>query len=147
MPVQQLGGLVREVAHEASGERGQLGEPGPGQRTRHLAELLANRELGPGGCDGQTIAPDVADGHPVPAGHHDRRGVPGGERVPPPPLGPLHALQEHAGTVAHQGREYPDRRGHVGEQLGPHRDERPLRGELVEGLPVGPHLHVSPPRF
>ena len=70
---------------------------------------------------------------------HGRR-IAGHERIAAPALGALHGFEQHAGALARQRREEAHRRGHVGQQLGAQRDQRPFAREGVERLAIGPDL-------
>ena len=145
MPVEEHRSLVGEQSHETSGERGQVREVRGAERVvdgaQRVGRTTRERRREP------EVPDDVLDPGPVGVDRDDRCGVARHEGVPAPPLGALHALEQHARPVFREGREHPDRRGDVGGELGPDRDERPLARERVELVSVRPDpqaLHVSP---
>ncbi len=130
VPVEQRGRLVGEVAHQPAGERGEIGETRAAERVRRRTSASRGdperRRL-----EGH-LSNGVLDTQAVRV-QHDRRGrVAGDERVPTPALGSLHRFEEDPRPVAGDRGEQPDGGGDVGEQLGPHGDDRPLASERVE---------------
>ena len=84
----------------------------------------------------------VLDPEAVTIEHDDRRGVARDERVPPPALGALDALEQQARSVTGERREDADRGRDVGEQLGPDRCEREPLGLALERVSIGTNPHA-----
>ena len=134
MTVEEAGGLVREVPHQPPRERRQVGETRPADRTRRADERLARRS--PVGDRQGQLSGRILDPQTGAVEDQGGRRVAGHEGVPPPAFGTLDRFQQDAGSRARDGGEQADRGGHVGQQLGPHRNERPLAGERLELDPV-----------
>ena len=141
VPVQELRRLVREEAHQAAGERGEVGDPWRPER-RGQRDEVGPRVPGVRHLDRQPIR-RVEVPETLPVEHDDRGGIAGDERIPPPPLGTLDALEQDAGSIPRERREDADRRGHVGQQLGPHRCEREALGRAFERFSIGTNPHAG----
>ncbi len=129
--IEQPRRLVRDTAHEPAGHRRKIGEAWPSQGSRERDQRGAGV---PGAGPGQERPSHVLQPRAGPVDDHDCRRVSRHERVPTPALGTLDRLEHDPRTVTSKGREEPDRRHDVGEQLGPDRDERPRSGKPFEGI-------------
>ena len=76
------------------------------------------------------------DQHDAVAQRHRQHRIPPDEREASPPLAVLDRLEQEPVAVADQLGEGGDRRLEVGEQLGPHRYDGVLGGELAELVPA-----------
>jgi hypothetical protein len=138
--VEQLGGLVGQVAHQTAGERRQIGEPRPAHGAGRGDQRSAGFELR---TDVERkLAHDVAQLEAAAGQHEGGRRIAGHEGIASPTLGPFDGFEQDPGPATGDGGEQPHGRGDIGEQLRPDRDEGPLASERVEDLPFG-----SDPKF
>jgi hypothetical protein len=141
MSVDELRGLVGKEADESTSERREPIDARSSKACRQRNEIAAsvaartNVEA--------EIADDVVNVEAAFIQDDDGGRIPSDERVPAPPLGTLHTLEQDTGPVTRECREDSDRRRDVGEQLCPHRRERARRCEGVERFSVGEHLQRS----
>ena len=140
MAIEELRGLICEQADQAAGERWESREMRSPKRVHDRSQR--RHGVTGGGLLQRQVTHDTIDARPGPIHGHDGRGITRHERVASPPFRALDGFEEDAGSGSRERREEPHGRGHVGQQLGPHRDERPFGGQTVERLPVGEHLQL-----
>ena len=110
--------VVAEVAHQPAVQRRKLGQvrrsPSGEHRVEGIEDAALERDArGQRACGRDCLPPGGQCGHRVAAD----------ERPAPPALAVLDRLEEEAGVVANEPSEGSDRRGEVGQQLPPDRDD------------------------